>query len=738
MGELIGKPLERVDGRLKVTGKAQYSAEFNLPQLAHAVVLQSTIAKGRIHKIDTQAAEASPGVLAVITHLNAPKLNEVPEDLKSIQGKAGQKLIPLQSETIYYWGQHIGVVVAETLEEATYAASLIAVDYEQEEPVVDMMVRLKEAHSPNDPLGLGTDTVRGDVESDLARADVRIECSYTTPIEHHNPMEPSATIATWDGDKLTIYDATQGINSTATIVSAIQGIPKQNVRVLSYFVGGGFGCKGFTWPHTILAAIASRRVNRPVKFVLTRQQMFTSVGYRPRTLQQIALGATSDGKLTAIRHASTNQTPPYEDFAEPCGSITPMLYACPNVAVTHRVVQINMGTPTIMRAPGEASGSFALESAMDELAYALNMDPLELRLRNYADTDPQKNLPWSSKSLHECYRQGAERFGWTRRDPKVRSMRDGDMLVGFGMATATYPVYRRPAAATVQILASGRARAMSGTQDIGTGTYTVMAQVAADTLGMSVEQVHFELGDTQLPMASSSGGSSTAASVGSAVHLAAQSARHKLIAIATADPASPLHGLDKEQVMVEDGRCYAKDDPSRSETYADILKRHRMDFIETTSQLEAGSEQKQYSMHAFGAHFAEVRVNPYSGEERVTRFVSGFGAGRILNAKTARSQVIGGIVFGIGMALLEHTVVDKRLGCIINANLGEYHVPVNADIPAIETFFVEEEDTHVNPLGVKGVGELGIVGSAAAIANAVYHATGKRIRDLPITLDKLL
>jgi xanthine dehydrogenase YagR molybdenum-binding subunit len=541
MSKLIGKAVDRVDGQLKVTGTAKYAAEFSLPQLAHAVILQSTIAKGRIRNINTQAAEKLPGVLAIITHLNAPKLNEIPDDLKPTEGKIGQKLIPLQTETIHYCGQQIGVIIAETLEQASYAASLVEVDYEQSEPVVDMTEPLLEAHCPNDFLGKGSDNARGDVEAGLARADVRIESTYTTPIEHNNPIEPSATIATWDGDQLTLYDSTQGVSSTGVIVATVLGIPPSNVRVISPFLGGGFGCKSFTWPHTFLTAMASRHVNRPVKLVLTRQQMFTAIGYRPRTVQQIAIGATSDGKLTAIRHESKNQTATYEDFTETCGSQSAILYACPNVSVTHRVVSVDMGKPTIMRAPGEASGSFALESAMDELAYTLNIDPLELRLRNYAEKDQKKNLPWSSKSLHECYRQGAERFGWTSRNPEVRSMRDGDMLIGQGMATTVYQVFRRPATATVQILADGSVRGMSGTQDIGTGTYTIMAQIIANALNISTEKVQFDLGDTKLPKAPTSDGSSTAASAGSAVYLAAQKVGSQLIDKAIKDPASVLY-----------------------------------------------------------------------------------------------------------------------------------------------------------------------------------------------------
>lgn len=736
--ELIGKAVDRVDGRVKVTGTARYTAEFSLPQLAHSVLLHSTIAKGRIRAIDTQAAEALPGVLAVIIHLNAPKLHEIPKDLKPTEGKTGQRLIPLQDATIRYHGQHIGVAIAETLEQANYAASLVQVDYEPEEPIVDMMTQLSQAHQPDDYLGQGADQSRGDVDSALAQAEIRIERSYSTPIEHSSPIELSATIATWDGDQLTLYDSTQGVSSTATIVSTVLGIPKENVRVISHYLGGAFGCKSFTWPHTILAAIAARHVNRPVKLELTRQQMFASIGYRPRTLQHMTLGATKDGQLTAIRHASTNQAATYEDYTETCGSQTPVLYACPNVSVTHRVIGVDLGKPTIMRAPGEAPGSFVLESAMDELAYELCLDPLELRLRNYAQKDPQQNLPWSSKSLRECYRQGAERFGWARRNPTVRSMRDGNMLVGQGMATTTYEVFRRPATATVQILADGTARGLSSTQELGTGTYTIMTQIVADAVGIAVNSVRFDLGDTKLPKSPNSDGSSTAASTGSAVYLAAKEARRQLIEKAIQDPASPLHHLDITQVMVQDGRCYAKDNPAQGETYADILKRHDMDCIEATCQAQSGSEQKQYSMYAFGAHFAEVQVNPDSGEVQVTRFVTSIAAGRILNAKTARSQIIGGVVFGIGMALLEHTVVDERSGHFVNPDLGEYYVPVNTDIPAIDAFFVEEDDPHVNPIGVKGVGEIGTIGSAAAVANAVYHATGKRIRNLPITLDKLL
>lgn len=507
---------------------------------------------------------------------------------------------------------------------------------------------------------------------------------------------------------------------------------------MSYFVGGGFGCKGSAWSHVPLAAIAARQVNRPVKLVLGRIQMYGPVGFRPETIQQVSLGATRAGKLTALRHTGTSQTSTFDEFIEPVAKTARMIYACPNIETSHRLVQLNQGTPTFMRAPGEAPGSFALESAMDELAYALNIDPVELRLRNHADVDPSKGLPWSSKSLIQCYKTGAEKFGWQKRNPQPRSMRDGNYLIGWGMATATYPTNRSPASAIAQIMADGTAVVQSGSQDIGTGTYTVMTQVAADALGVQVEKVRFELGDTKMPETPISGGSQTAASVSSAVHLAGNQARSKLLQLALADQKSPLYSSKAEDVIAQNGSFFLKNKSFVSETYQAILARHGMKMIEARADAKLGDEQKKFSMHAFGSQFAEVRVNPDSGEVRVTRWVGSFGVGRILNAKTANSQLIGGIVYGIGMALMEHTLIDPNLGRVINHDLAEYHVPVNADVPDIEVLFVDEHDLHINPLGVKGIGEIGITGTAAAIANAVYHATGKRIRDLPITLDKLL
>ncbi|MEH2074071.1 MAG: xanthine dehydrogenase family protein molybdopterin-binding subunit [Nostoc sp.] len=729
---VVGKPLNRVDGHLKVTGGARYAAEFPVAKMTYGVTIQSTIAKGKIAQIDTKAAEQVPGVLAVITHLNAPKADG--------EKGGGSKLQVLQDNVVLYSGQHIGVVVADTFERAMYAASLVQVRYEEEKPTINMRDNLAKAYLPKGkiPREESPDSSHGNVNQGLATAAVRVEQTYTTPIENHNPMEPHATTAVWQGDQLLLYDATQGIFSAQQKVAGVLGIEPEKVRVMSYFVGGGFGCKGSAWSHVPLAAIAAKHVNRPVKLVLGRIQMYGPVGFRPETIQQVSLGATRDGKLTALRHSGTSQTSTFDEFIEPVGKSARMIYACPNIETSHRLVHIDQGTPTYMRAPGEASGSFALESAMDELAYGLNIDPVELRLRNHADVDPTKGLPWSSKSLIQCYKLGAEKFGWQKRNPKPRSMRDGNYLIGWGMATATYPTNRSPASAIAQIMADGTAVVQSGSQDIGTGTYTVMTQVAAEALGLPVEKVRFELGDTKMPKTPVSGGSQTAASVSSAVHLAGNQARSKLLQLALADQKSPLYSSKAEDVIAENGSFFLKNKSSASETYQAILARHGMKAIEARADAKPGDEQKKFSMHSFGSHFAEVGVNPDSGEVRVTRWVGSFGVGRILNAKTANSQLIGGIVYGIGMALMEQTVIDPNFGRVVNHDLAEYHVPVNADVPDIQVLFVDERDPHINPLGVKGIGEIGITGTAAAIANAVYHATGKRVRDLPITLDKLL
>jgi xanthine dehydrogenase YagR molybdenum-binding subunit len=571
---------------------------------------------------------------------------------------------------------------------------------------------------------------------------------YTTPIEHHNPMEPHATIAEWNGDRLTLHDATQNVGGVKTTLAKMFGIAPENVVVIDPFLGGGFGCKGSAWSHVGLAALCARAIGRPVKLVLERPQMFGPVGNRPHTEQTLALGADGDARLTAISHATISETSAIEDWVETSSLPARMLYACPNNTSTHRLARLNIATPTFTRAPGEASGNFALESALDELAVAARIDPLELRLRNYAEQDPAKGRPWSSKSLRECYALGAERFGWRRRAAVPGARRDGRWRLGYGMATAAYPANRSPADAMVRLLPDGSAIVRSATHDLGTGTYTVMSQVAADAIGIPVDKVRFELGDSRYPKAPGAGGSQSAASVAPAVQAAGLAMRHKLIELAIADPRSFAYGSEPAQITVADGwvRSSASALPSGrpiaavsgGESIAALLARNGGAALETTGDAQPGPERDQYSMHSFGAVFAEVRVDAELGIVRVPRITAAYGVGNLLNAKTAHSQLLGGIVWGVGMALLEESVRDARDGRIVNGNLAEYHVPVNADIGTIDISFVAETDPHINPLGAKGIGEIGITGVPAAIGNAVYNATGKRVRDLPITLDKLM
>ncbi|MEH2225492.1 xanthine dehydrogenase family protein molybdopterin-binding subunit [Nostoc sp.] len=729
MNKIIGKPLDRVDGRLKVTGEAPYTADVPIENLTYGVIFQSAIASGKIIQIDITAAAVAPGVIDIITYQQTPSLVKIPL-FGPPQPQSTEK-----DHNIYYDGQHLGIVIAQTLEQAETAASRIKIIYEEAIPTVTM------AHTEIfEPESIFFGTIpakitRGDVESGKVQADVLVEQVYTTPIEHHNPLEPSATIAMWEGDNLRLYETTQGVSATQGQIASILNIPEENVRVISKYLGGGFGCKALLRSHTILAAIAARQVKRPVKVVLTRSQMYTACGHRSETQQQLTLGATKEGKLTVIEQIGTSLTSLFDDFAEPVGAATTMMYACANLEIKYRLGRINAGTPTFMRGPGEAPGMFALETAMDELAYTLNIDPIELRLRNHADIDPHKGLPWSSKSLKECYQKGAEIFGWAQRNPVPRSKRDNHFLIGWGMASATFPTNARTASVKVEIFATGEVKVQSGTQDIGTGTYTVMTQVAAEVLGLPVQ---FELGDTNFPKAPITGNSITVASVSPVVHQTAIAARDKIIKMAIVDANSLLYDSQAEDIAVESGQIFSKQDPSKRDSYTDILRRHGLESLEVTEESSLNPESQQYAKHSFGAIFVEVAVDELLGEIKVRRCVGVYDAGRILNFKTARSQVIGGITWGIGMALMEKTVMDANQGRIVGANLSDYLIPVHADIPNMEVQFIEERDPYVNALGTKSLGELPIVGVAAAISNAVYHAAGKRIRDLPITPDKLL
>lgn len=745
---ITGQGIDRVDGALKVTGRAPFAAEFAPPGLVHAVLVTSSVPSGRIVRMDVAAATALPGVIAVLTPMNAPRLPQ--KGQAGVNPSAGRVLSLLQDDIVSYNNQPIAVAVADTLERAAQAARLVRVTYAAADAKLDFAAAKATAKSPARANREPADLQRGDLAASMSSAATTVGAVYTTPIEHHNPMEPHATVAEWSGDHLTLHNATQNVGGDRTAIAHVFGLAPEDVTVIDPFVGGGFGCKGSTWSHVALAALAAKAVGRPVKLVLERPQMFGMVGNRPRTEQTLGLGAARDGMLVAVGHQTVSETSMLEDWPETSSLTARHLYSTPSNLSTHRLAKLHIATPTFMRAPGEASGNFALECAMDELAYKLRIDPLALRLRNYAEQDESKKKPYSSKSLRECYRVGAERFGWAARAALPGTMRDGRSRIGYGMATATYPAHRSAAEALVRMLPDGSAVVRSATHDLGTGTYTVMSQVAADAIGMPVSKVRFELGDSRFPKAPGAGGSQSAASVSPAVHAAGLAMRQKLIELAIADPRSFAYRSDAAQVTVTDGwlrstnalslvpgRTVA-DAASPGEPIAALIGRNGAVVLETTVESKPGAEREQYSMHSFGAVFAEVRVDADLGTVRVPRITGVYGVGTVLNAKLARSQILGGVVWGVGMALLEESMRDERNGRIVNGNLAEYHVPVNADIGAIDVSFVPESDAFVNPLGVKGIGEIGITGVAAAIANAVFHATGKRVRDLPITLDKLL
>ena len=732
----IGAPLDRVDGPLKVCGQARYTGDLALPRMAHAVLVTSTIASGRVVRIDAAAAERAPGVVAVITHANAMRLPQ--EGRAAVQPPTGRVLALLQDDRVAYQNQPVAVVVAETIEQANGAAALVRVTYGRAPARVDFATERRNEYAPDKVNDSPPDTLRGGVEAGLALAAHRVELAYTTPFQHHNPMEPHATLASWDGERLSIEDSTQYVAGVRRTLAKTFGMSPELVHVRSSFVGGAFGGKGSAWSHVVLAAMAARQVGRPVRLVMQRPQLFGPVGGRPRTAQALRLGADADGRLTALEHRSTSATSVIEDWVETSAVVSRMLYASPAVATSHRLVRLNVGTPTFQRAPGESTGMFALESALDEMAIAAGIDPIEFRLRNDAARDEQKNLPYSSKALSECYRQGAERFGWARRSAVPGALRDGHWLVGLGCASATRPAKRSPCAARVRIGADGRALVSSSTSEIGCGNYTVMAQVAAEALGLPVERVRFELGDTSLPEAPISAGSMTMESVGSAVDAACAEARRQLVARAIGDPGSPLHGAAADDVVIEDGWLRARSGAGGRDSVAVLLSRLGGAPLVADGHSQPGAEDKQFSMNSFGAVFAEAHVDRDLGIVRVPRIVGRFGAGRIINAKTAHSQLLGGIVWGLGMALTEESVLDPASARWVNANLAEYHVMVNADIGEIDVGFVDEVDPHVNSLGAKGLGEVAMTGVAGAVANAVYNATGRRIRDLPITLDKLV
>jgi xanthine dehydrogenase YagR molybdenum-binding subunit len=727
----IGTPASRVDGPAKVTGAAKYAAEFSSDGLVHGCIVASTIAKGRITRIDTSEALRVAGVIEIITHENRPQMARTDRSYKEDVAPPGSPFRPLYDDKIVFSGQPVALVLAEEWEIARFAATRVRVEYAAEGHQTDLRRRRDKAFEAKKPA-----KPRGNAERAFAAAAVRHEAEYSIPIEHHNPMETHATTVIVGNDgKMTVYEKTQGVMNSHKYIASVFGLAKDDIRVLSPYVGGAFGSGLRPQHQLVLAVMGAIALKRSVRVVLTRQQMY-SLGYRPATIQRVALGATAGGTLDAVVHDAVSITSQYEDFQRDVTPWSGALYKSPHARYAHKLARLDLPTPADMRAPGGACGVYALECAMDELSVALDLDPVELRLRCYSDRDQNADIPYTSKKLRECYRQGAAAFGWDRRIAAPRSMREGSELVGFGMATGIWEAMQMKTSVRITLGANGHADVACATADIGTGTYTIMTQVAADMLGLPPANVTVHLGDSTLPYSPVEGGSWMAASVANAIAVTSAAVRKELLRFARKTPGSPLAGAKLDEVVLRDGRIVARDDPSRAVSIADAMRQGQVDRIEKEATATSNDDGSR-ARYAHSAIFAEVKVDEQLGIVRVTRVVNAVAAGRILNPKTARSQVMGGVVWGIGMALHEETLIDHGFGRIMNANLGEYHVPVNADVHDIEVIFVDEPDELINPLGIKGVGEIGVVGTAAAIANAIYHATGKRVRDLPITLDKL-
>lgn len=731
----IGEAVIRVEGPEKVTGKTKFAAEFSPDKIASGVLVLSTIPNGSIQRMDTAAAEKAPGVVSILTPFNAPRLPE--GGRAAVHPPAGRVLSLLQDDLVHYNNQPIAVVVAETLNQALYAASLLQIRYKPTTPTLDFKAGFSTAHPGahgKDPADVG----KGSIDDAMRSADVTVDEIYTTPMQNHNPMEPHATVASWQGENLTLHDATQYISGVKQTIAKTFGLANDNVRVICPYTGGGFGSKGSTWSHVVLAAMAAKVAQRPVKIVLERPQMFGPVGGRPETYQHIVLGAKRDGTLVALRHDCYSHTSVMEDFTEPSSNVSRVLYASPAISTKQRLVPLNVGVPTFQRAPGEATGTFSLEIAMDELAEKLDMDPIALRTKNYAQKDPTTDKQFSSKHLDACYTQGAERFGWAKRAKGTRATREGHELIGYGMATATYPAKRSAAMAMVTFEPNGRVTVASGSQDLGTGTYTIMAQVAAATLGMDIAQVDAKLGDSILPKAPVSGGSQSAASVTPAVEDGAKQARLKLFALANQTAGSALSGAAMDDMQLKAGVVSLKSAPDKTASVVSLLQLAGGKAIGAMGSAQPEENSDLYSAHSFGAVFAEVAVDETLGMPRVRRIVAVYDIGTLLSGKTGTSQLIGGVVWGVSLALHEVTHMDAESGRPVNNNLAEYHVPVNLDIGEIDVMTLGIPDKNFDSLGARGIGEIGITGTAAAVANAIYHATGKRIREAPITPDKLL
>ena len=732
---LIGKPVSRLDGQLKVRGAAPFAAAIALDDMVYAALAYSTIPRGRIAAIDTADAEAAPGVVLVMTHLNAPKM-QPPAVFGTSSTAVGPSDLPvMQDDRIHWNGQPVALVLAETQEQADHAKSLIRVDYAPEPSTTSFAKAKAEGLLPGMFNGQLLQSEKGDPDAALAAAPFRVDHVYRTPRHNHNAIELHAATLAWEGDHLRIHDASQMVTATAATIADVFGIKAEQVHITSPYVGGGFGSKGL-WDHQMLAAAAAKLAGRPVRIMLSREGVYRIVGGRTVTEQRVAIGAAADGHFTALIHEGATATTQHNNFPEPFITASKSAYAVDAMRLGVEVATMNMLANTFMRAPGEAVGSFAVESAVDELAHELGMDPIDLRMRNEPDKDPSSGMPFSSREVEKAYRDGAERFGWSTRAATPGARREGEWLVGMGVATATYRYYRMPGgAARLPLTRDGGAKVEVAAHEMGMGTATTTAIVAAERLGLPLDRVEVGYADTNIPGAIMAGGSQQTAAIGAAVIAAWNEMVAELLKLAGND--SPLAGLKPEEVGGHDGGLAKLDDPTRAESYVSILSRAQRDHLQVEANASQPLELMHWSMHSHGAIFCEVRVNAVTGETRVSRCLGSFDCGRILNEKTARSQFRGGIIMGLGLALMEETQFDERNGRIMNPSLAEYHVPVHMDVPEIDVIWTDIPDPHT-PMGARGIGEIGITGVGAAVANAIFNATGKRVRDLPITLDKLL
>jgi xanthine dehydrogenase YagR molybdenum-binding subunit len=732
-----GEPVDRIEARQKVTGTAKYAAEYKPKGLTYGVLVTSTIAKGRIKSIESKKAEGAPGVLAVLTHLNRPEVPGWKEEKKEGAGEGrveGQEYRVFYDDKIFFDHQPVALVIADTLERASHAADLVTVRYEKEMHQTDMRLNQSKAKKPK----RGKDYLRGTANA-YQTAQVKIEAVYHTPWQVHNPMEMHAATVVWDAaDKITDYSKTQASKMAQKDIMTAFHLKEKDVYVQSPFVGGAFGSSSRIWPQEMAAILGSKKTGRPITVMARRDQVFNMVGYRPESIQKIGIGANTDGKLTGITHEAMGSTSSYEEFTERITDPTQSFYACENVNTTYKIVSLDMSTPCWTRGPGETSGSFALESALDELSYSLKMDPVELRLKNISvEKDPAKNLPWSSNYAKECFQLGAERFGWNKRDPIPRSMRSGEWLVGVGVAGGIYHANRQPATASVTLRKDGTLLVKTSVADTGPGSATIMTQIAAESFGTDISKVTFEWGNSGLPPAPGQFGSITTASTGSAVHDVVKALLERLKELAVNSMDSPFNRKRTDELFFENTMLTEKKSSVKF-SYNDILELNNLNELTVTKESKSGNETEQFSGMSFCAHFVELLVHPTTGVVKMNRVVSAIDAGRIMNTKTATNQVYGSVAWGIGIALMEEGIVDHRYGRYVNNNLADYHEPVNSDIPPIDVIFIDKPDPILDPMGSKGLGEVGLVGCSAAIANAVYHATGKRIRSLPITADKIL